>query len=122
IGRAAIPPLAELLLCRHDVDELAELAVQIAPTARDMLDQRMRLILREDEYLPNAGVDAVRQRKIDDPVLAAERRRRLRAVVRELLQPLAPTSCHDHGHRASGELTDAPPRDWSHCWCKYRDA
>ena len=46
VGGAAIPDFAELLLRRNDVDELAELAVQVAPAALHMLNQRVRLILR----------------------------------------------------------------------------
>jgi hypothetical protein len=105
---AAIPNFAELLLGRHDVDELAELAVQITPAALHMLNQRVRLILREYEDLANARVDAIGKREVDDAVLAAERRGRLRAVVRQLHQPLpAPTSHHDR-HSAACELTDHP--------------
>ena len=48
VGRAAIPDLAELLLRRHDVDELAELAVQVAPAALHMLNQGVRLILSRE--------------------------------------------------------------------------
>ena len=59
VGRAAIPDLAELLLRRNDVDELAELAVQVTPAALHMLNQRVRLILRQDEDLANARVDAI---------------------------------------------------------------
>ena len=59
VGRAAIPNLAELLLSRNDVDELAELAMQVTPAALHMLNQRVRLILRQYEDLANAGVDAI---------------------------------------------------------------
>ena len=115
IGRAAVPELTELLLRRHDVDELAELAVQIAPAALHMLNQGLRLILRENEDLPDTGVDAVRQGKIDDPVLAAERRRRLGAVVGQLHEPLAAPTGHDDRHSRARELTDQPtPRNLSH--------
>ena len=49
IGGAAVPVLADLLLRRHHLDELAELAAQIAPAALHVLDQRLRLVLRQDE-------------------------------------------------------------------------
>src|SRR5690606_11653307 len=105
IGRAAIPRIAELLLRGDDVDELAELAVQITPAASDVLDQRLRLVLRENEDLADPRVHAVRQREVDDPVLAAERRRGLRAVVRHVHQTLTAAARHDDRHRAARELT-----------------
>ena len=106
IGRAAIPNLAELLLRRHDVDELAELAVQVAPAALHMLNQGVSLILRENEDLADARVHAVRQREVDDAVLAAERGGRLGAMVRQLHEPLTTAARHDDGNRAASQLTD----------------
>src|SRR5688572_20811402 len=106
VGRAAVPDLAELLLRRHDVDELAELAVQVTPAALHMLDQGVGLILRQNEYLADPGVDAVRQREIDDAVLAAERRGGLGALVRELHEALTAAARHDDGDGAASELTD----------------
>ena len=51
----------------------------------DVLDQRLRLVLREHRDLADAGVHAVRQHEIDDAELAAERRRRFaRCSVRPL--------------------------------------
>jgi hypothetical protein len=37
-----------------------------------MADQRMRLVLRGDGHFPDAGIERVRQREVDDPGLAAE--------------------------------------------------
>src|SRR5690606_23738572 len=95
VGGAAIPKFTQLLLRRHDVDELAELAVQITPAALNMLNQRVRLILGQDEDLANTRVHAVRQREIDDAVLAAEWRGGFGAVVGELHETLSPPSRHD---------------------------
>ena len=120
IGRAAIPNLTELLLRRHDVDELAELAVQVAPAALHMLNQGVRLILREDEDLADARVDAVRQREVDDAVLAAERRGRLGTMVRQLHEPLTAAARHDDGDGAASELTDeTSARNLSHFATRY---
>ena len=120
IGGAAIPDFAELLLRRNDVDELAELAVQVPPAALHMLNQGVRLILSQDEDLADAGVHAVRQREVDDAVLAAERRGGLGSVVRHLHEPLTPTACHDDGHGAASELTDeTSARNLSHFATRY---
>ena len=44
--------------------------------------------------------------KVDDAELAAERRRRLAAMVSERLQPLAAPARHDDGQRAAGQSAD----------------
>ena len=75
VGGAAIPVAAGLLLRGNHLDELAELAAHVTPAAMDVLDQRLRLVLREHRDLADAGVHAVRQHEIDDAELAAERRR-----------------------------------------------
>ena len=46
-----------------------------------------RLVLREHQDLPQAAVEAVGQREIDDPIRPAERHGRLGAVARQRLQP-----------------------------------
>ena len=101
IGGAAVPEVAHLLLRRDHLDELAELAAQVAPAALDVLDQRMRLVLRHHRDAADAGVHAVRQHEIDDAELAAERRRRLAAVIGEVLEALAAAAGHDHRERAA---------------------
>ena len=105
---AAIPDLAKLLLRRNDVDELPELAVQVAPAALHMLNQGVRLILSQDEDLANARVDAIRQGEVDDAVLAAERRGGLGSMVRHLHEPLTAAARHDDGNSTSRELADEP--------------
>src|SRR5690606_7080678 len=105
VGRASVPPFAVLLLGRHDVDELSEFAVKISPAAAYMLNQGVCLVLRQDEDLADARVDAVGQGEVDDAVLAAERRRGFRPAVRHLHETLAAAACHDDRHRAPGELT-----------------
>ena len=101
IGGAAIPRRADLLLRRHHLDELAELAAQIAPAVLHVLDQRLRLVLRENRDLADAGVHAVRQHEVDDAELAAEGRRRLAAMRGEIAQPLAAAAGHDDRERAA---------------------
>ena len=77
---------AATLLRRDDLDELAKFAAQEAPALADVLDQRVRLVLRQHRDLPDAGVEAIREHEIDDAELAAERRRGLAAVFRQLPQ------------------------------------
>ena len=71
-----------------------------------MLDQGVRLILGQDEYLADAGVDAIRQREIDDAVFAAERRGRFGALVRELHETLTAPARHHDGDGTASELAD----------------
>ena len=113
---AAIPDFAELLLRRHDIDELAELAVQVAPAALHMLNKGVGLILRENEDLADPGIHAVGQREIDDAVLTAERRSRFRSIVRELHEPLPAPTCHHDRHRAASELTNQPATGYLSHW------
>src|SRR6202044_360354 len=106
---AAIPVRANLLLRRHHVDELAKLTAQITPAALHMLYQGLALVLRHQEDLANAGVDAVGEHEIDDAKLAAERRSRLAAVQRQILEPLTASTGHDHGERAARQSADVAP-------------
>jgi hypothetical protein len=57
----------------------------------------MGLVLDEDGDLSQAGVDAVAQRNVDDPVLAAEGNRRFCALFGQRVKPLALASGEDHG-------------------------
>ena len=109
VGRALVPVRPEALLRRDDLDELAELAAQVAPAALDVLDERVRLVLRQHGDLPNARVDAVREHEIDDAELAAERRRRLAAILGEIAEPLASAARHDHRQRSSREPAQVTP-------------
>jgi hypothetical protein len=94
------------LLRRDDIDELAELAMQVSPTPLDMSNQGLGFVLGEYDDLAQTRVHAVRQREIDDSVFAAERRRGLGAMIRELLKTLTATARHDDSYRAAGELAD----------------
>ena len=106
VGGAAIPEVAHLLLRRDHLDELVELAAQVAPAALDVLDQRVRLVLRHDGDPADARVDAVRQHEVDDAELAAERRRRLAAMVGQVFQALAAAARHDDRERVARDAAD----------------
>src|SRR5690606_12139946 len=115
VGRAAIPVLSYLLLSRYDIDELAELAAQVQPAARDVLDQRLPLVLRQQADLANAGIHAVGKHEIDDAELATERRGRLAAMLGQPAQALAAASGHDHGKCAAGETADVATGGCARC-------
>ena len=63
---APVPVLAEALLRGDVLDELAEGVAQEAPPALQVVGQRPRLVLREDEDLPEVGVERVGEAEIDD--------------------------------------------------------
>ena len=72
IGGAEIPVLADALLWRQDLDELAQLFGNDVPAHPDVAVEGERLVLRGDEDAAQPGVDAVAEREIDDPVRSAE--------------------------------------------------
>ena len=57
-----------------------------------MTVERQRLVLREDVNLAQIGVDAVRERDVDDAVVAAEGYCRFGAIAREREETLARAS------------------------------
>ena len=119
VRRAAVPVRAALLLRRDDLDELAELAAQVAPAALDVLDERMRLVLRQHGDLPDARIDAVRQHEIDDAELAAEGGRGLAAILGQVFQALATAARHDHRQRPPGEAAQVAARRDSVWICRH---
>ncbi len=99
VGGALVPLLADALLRRQDLDELAELFRHDGPSLPDVTAERERFVLRGDEDVAEPRVDAVAQHEIDDSVGAAEIHRRLGAVSRERSEPFArSTRQHDHKH------------------------
>jgi len=105
VGRALVPLGPKPLLRRNDLDELAELAAEVTPAALDVLDQRMRLVLRQHRDLADAGIHAIREHEVDDAELAAERGGGLAAILGQVLEPLAAATGHDDGHSAAREST-----------------
>ena len=63
----------------------------------DMRVQAQRLVLGQDTYGINPGIDAVAERKIDDPVLPAKRHGRLGHFFCQHTQPAPLTACQEHG-------------------------
>ena len=99
VRRSLIPVLADALLRRQNLDEFAELLGDDAPAHADVAVERERLVLRGDEDAAQAGVDAVAEREVDDAVRSAEIDRRLGAVFRQRIQPLA-RAAREHDHQA----------------------
>src|SRR5690606_11290710 len=73
IGGAFIPGGFDSLLGRQQLNKLSQFAPKESPTALNMANKRMRFVLGNHTHLANAGIDAIGQRKIDDPELASER-------------------------------------------------
>src|SRR5256885_759262 len=101
VRRTPVPQRTQLLLRGNHLDELAEFTAQVAPAVLHVLDQRLRLVLRENGDLADPRVHAVRQHEVDDAELAAEGRRRLAAMRGEIPQPLPAPARHDDGERAA---------------------
>ncbi len=101
VGGPAIP-LGDTAACDVRLKELdaAGVAVEVPGSPEpDVVVQRVRVVLRQDEHIVDVRVHAVRQREVDDPVLAAERDRRLGAHGREDREALAFAAGEDHRHR-----------------------
>ena len=89
VGRALIPvhALVRLLRREHFDEALAEHVELVR--VRDVPVQADRKELREDVNVVQAAVDAVRDRDVDEPVLAGHGHGRLRARSREWVEPRA---------------------------------
>ena len=96
IGGALVPLLADPFLRTQNLDELAELVGDHAPPHPEMAAERERLVLERDEDPAQAGVDAVAQREIDDPVRTTEIHRRLGAFLGQRIQPFPDAAGQDH--------------------------
>jgi hypothetical protein len=68
VGGALVPVLVDPLLRRQDVHVLAHFGTQEAPTETEVAIERAGLVLREDEHAAEAGIDAVGECEVDDPV------------------------------------------------------
>ncbi len=85
VGRAPVPVVR---LAAPDVGlqdpDAAPVPVQVPrPPEPDVVVEGARVVLRQDHDVVDVRVDAVAQREVDDPVLAAERDGRLGPLLRE---------------------------------------
>ena len=89
--------LLHRLLGGQDFDEAAAEIVE-AVRAADVAVQAHRLELREHVDLVDLAVDAVRERDVDQPILAGQRHGRLGAVGRQRQQPRAAPAAQNYRH------------------------
>ena len=104
VGRAREPVRAAAHLRRHRRDVVAEERREL-PGRRDVAVEAVALVLRQDGDPQEAAVDEVREREVDQPVVAAERNGRLGAVGRERPEPLALAARQNRSRRASPRST-----------------
>ena len=101
VGCPAIP-LGDAAAGDIRLEELhaALVAVEIPrPAETDMVVQRARVVLGQDNDVVDVRIDAVRQGEVDDPVLPPERDGRLGPDSRQDRQALTLTASEDDRHR-----------------------
>ena len=115
IGGACEPLRPEPLL-RRDRRHVVPQQRRQPPHARHVPVEAVALVLSEDDDAEVAGVDEIREREVDEPVVAAERHRGLRPVGGEGQQALALAAReHKSEHRRTSRphvrprLTDRTP-------------
>ena len=114
VGGAAVP-LGELAALDVGLQQLdaAPVAVEVPrPAEADVVVERARVVLGQDDDVVDVRVDAVGQREVDDPVLAAERHRRLGPLLGEDREAFALAAREDHRHRPFHAL-DASTGRWA---------
>ena len=104
VGRAGVPlVLGDALTGRQDVETLVAHRLQKIPAALQVPDQAVGFELRGDRDAPNAGVECIRQREVDDARLTAEIDGRFGSPLGELHQPATPSAREHVGHRGTGQ-------------------
>ncbi len=101
VGGAAVPLRhAAARDVRLEQLHTAVVAVEVPrPAQPDVVVERARVVLGQDDDVIDIGVDAVRQREVDDPVLAAEGDGRLGPLLGQDRETLAFAAREDHCHR-----------------------
>jgi hypothetical protein len=110
VGGAQVPvgpPGA--LLRRGGAHVLAELGVEDAPAALDVLDERTRLVLHQHVHAPESRVQTVGQREVDDAVGTAEGHRGLGAVAGQGIEALALAAGQQHDDGVTDRVLSATP-------------
>ena len=121
VGRAQVPGfIVEPLLRRNDVNKLALFRAQPAPTPHEMLDEGMRLVLRENADAADAGIEAVGKGEIDNPELATERHCRLGPPIGERSEAAAAPAGQYERQRVVREAADETFRGFRHRSIKSR--
>ena len=99
VGRAREPAWPAAHLRGHGRDVVAHQRRQM-PGRRDVPVEAVALVLRQNDDPAEARVDEIREREVDQPVVAAEGHRRLRPVGGQRREPLALTARQDDGEDA----------------------
>ena len=99
VRRAAVPlGRSAARDVRLEQANAALVAVEVPrPASADVVVQRARVVLRQDEDVVDLRIDAVRQGEVDDPVLARERNGRLGPDGGQDRQPLPLATGKDDG-------------------------
>ncbi len=104
IGGAGVPlVLGHALAGGQDVEALVAHRLQEVPAALQVADQAVRLVLGGHRDAPDAGIERVGEREVDDARLAAEVDGRLRAPLGELHEARAAATGQHVRHRGPGE-------------------
>jgi hypothetical protein len=85
MGCAHEPIASGALRGRKDLDKFPKIALEEAPGIDQVLDQRVGFVLGKHADSANPGIDAVGQREIDNPKIATEINRGLRAPLRQFM-------------------------------------
>ena len=99
IGCTSVPVEAGALLRRNFFQEMPYLAAEDIPPILQMLRKGLGFVLRQDDNFIDLRVDAVTQRKIYEPIDAAEGNRGFGAISRQRHQPFTPPAGHNKGKR-----------------------
>ncbi len=103
VGGAEIPAVfGNALACRQDIEALVADGAHEVPAPDEMPDQAVGLILGGDGDMPDAGVECVRQSKVDDAGFSPEVNRRLRPPSRQFHQAAAAPASQNISHRVPG--------------------
>ena len=96
------------LLRRHQIYEFINFSTQEPPTALQMTQQTVRLVLRDHADSANARVNAIGHGKIDNPILAAKIDCGFCPIISKLEQSTSATTGKHQGNGLAGQLKSTP--------------
>ena len=103
IGGADVPHgLGHALRGGQDVEALVALRPEEVPSPLKVADEAVGLVLRGDRDTPNAGVQRIRERKVDDARVTAEIEGGLRPSIRKFEEASSATPGEHVRHGVSG--------------------
>ena len=93
----------DALACRQDVEALVALGAEEVPARLEVPDEAVGLVLGRHGDVTDAGVERIREGKVDDARFCPEVHRRLDPLVGQLEQSAAAASGQNVGHGAACE-------------------